>query len=538
MKKLPILLVCALLSLFWTSSLAAQEGLIVSPSQINIAVEKGQTETRTLLIRTTGPVTELRVVPLDLVGPKGDIVLPAEAITVEGSPSGVPANAEITVSVTFNLADAPSGQFTGELLISHDEQSYAVPVSVAVKDQPWLPLGALVVGVALGIGVSTYRSKGRPRDEVLVRLGQIRTQMKVDKDMATKGKPFYTRIDAELVDVEVALEGQQWEKAQQAVMQAETLWARWRRGRPDWLVQLEYYEKLNEKLDHLGEGIFYIDEIKEAARSCFREMPELDEPALFRAKLEPLVRQMNGFITLNSRIDELGAMNTPQSRASARTFQQQLHALTPTDSDGFQNLQVAVESAFGTLQKAQMEAKAVELETLCAKLPEADAQVWLPKAQALKSRVTAIETGDYNTLFVLEDEIDTAMGEVKALISPYRDGVLGGAEAESFSAGTAKGLTTATISRLSGPPAIHVQSLPEQIAGARSRLRWFTWLTYIVAVVFLALAGFVELYNGRPDFGANGIGDYFTLLAWGFGAEATRAAIADMVQGWGLSTGK
>ncbi|MBN2390796.1 MAG: hypothetical protein JXR84_08735, partial [Anaerolineae bacterium] len=91
---------------------------------------------------------------------------------------------------------------------------------------------------------------------------------------------------------------------------------------------------------------------------------------------------------------------------------------------------------------------------------------------------------------------------------------------------------------LSAPPTIYVQSLPEKVAGARNRLRWFTWLTYAFAVVFLALAGFVELYGGRLDFGVNGITDYFTLLVWGFGAEATRASVAEMVQGWGISTGK
>jgi hypothetical protein len=119
---------------------------------------------------------------------------------------------------------------------------------------------------------------------------------------------------------------------------------------------------------------------------------------------------------------------------------------------------------------------------------------------------------------------------------PYREETIRGTESVSF--GTPKGLATEAENWLSSPPTIHVQSLPDQIAGAGRRLRWFTWLTYAVAVIFLALAGFVELYNASPDFGANGIGDYFTLLAWGFGAEATRAAIADMVQGWSISTGK
>lgn len=34
--------------------------------------------------------------------------------------------------------------------------------------------------------------------------------------------------------------------------------------------------------------------------------------------------------------------------------------------------------------------------------------------------------------------------------------------------------------------------------------------------------------------GANAWGDYFALLVWGFGAEATRAAVTGMVRNWGL----
>ncbi len=92
-------------------------------------------------------------------------------------------------------------------------------------------------------------------------------------------------------------------------------------------------------------------------------------------------------------------------------------------------------------------------------------------------------------------------------------------------------------SLLAGLPNVRSQSYKELGEDAGKRLRWFTWLTYGVAVLFLALSGFVELYAARADFGARGVGDYFMLLAWGFGAEATRAAVADMVQGWGITTG-
>lgn len=539
MRKLFVISLCIALSLLWTASLAAQagisgQGLNVSPRQLIVAGMRDQRETRVLLIRADAPVANLRIVPLDLSGPKGDKFLPADAIGVELPATTIPAGGLLSVPVTFNLAGARSGQFSGELLITYDEQSLSVPVNVAVKDPPWFALAVLVVGVGLGIGVSTYRAQGRPRDEVLVRLGQIRTQMKADADLQEAGVPFYNRIDAYLVDVEVALEAQQWEKAQQAVLEAENLWVRWRRGRPDWLVQIEYYDTLNARLKDLGD-VFYVNEIKEAARSAHRAMPTLDEPGLFRASLEPLARYINDFIALRERLTALAATKT--GRATAKTLQQRLCTLSPLNSAGFQSLQAEVETAIGKAQIAQIREKANQLASLGANLPDTQVLEWQSKIAALQTRAADLSPNDADAYLTVEGEVDAALEQVKALtLSASGDEVVPrGAGEAAF--GTPKGLPQME-SWLSGPPTIYVQSLPEKVAGARHRLSWFTWLTYAVAVVFLALAGFVELYGGRLDFGVNGITDYFTLLVWGFGAEATRASIAEMVQGWRISAGK
>jgi hypothetical protein len=542
MRKLLAFCLCVAFSLLGGSvavaSPAAQEGvtgqgLSVSPRQLTVAAMRDQRETRVLLIRTDEPVANLSIVPLDLNGVKGNTILPADAISVDMPAADIPAGGLLTVPVTFNLAGAPSGQFAGELLITYGEQSFSVPLNVSVKDPPWLALVALVVGVGLGIGVSTYRAQGRPRDEVLVRLGQIRTQMKADGDLQKAGAPFYNCIDAHLVDVEVALEAQQWEKAQQAVLEAENLWVRWRRGRPDWLVQLEYYDTLNARLKDLGD-VFYINEIKEAARSAYRAMPTLDEPESFRASLEPLTRQVNDFIALRDRLAVLGTTKT--GRTTAQTLQQRLYALAPANSAAVQSLKNEVEAAIGKAQIAQIKEKAGLLASMGANLPETQSQEWQPKIAALQARVAELVPDDVDAYLAVEGEVDTALEQVRSLTSSsYSDEVLRGAGDTAF--GMPKGLPQME-SWLSSPPTIYVQSLPEKMASARHRLSWFTWLTYAFAVVFLALAGFVELYGGRVDFGANGISDYFALLAWGFGAEATRASVAEMVQGWGISTGK
>ena len=60
----------------------------------------------------------------------------------------------------------------------------------------------------------------------------------------------------------------------------------------------------------------------------------------------------------------------------------------------------------------------------------------------------------------------------------------------------------------------------------------FKLVSYGIAVVFLVGVGFNQLYNDKPTFGADPWKDYFALLAWGFGAEATRDAVTKVIQSW------
>ena len=68
------------------------------------------------------------------------------------------------------------------------------------------------------------------------------------------------------------------------------------------------------------------------------------------------------------------------------------------------------------------------------------------------------------------------------------------------------------------------------MAGARSRLAWFTWGGYLIAIILLVGTGFNQLYLAQAAFGANPWGDYFALFLWGFAAEASRAALTDVLR--------
>jgi hypothetical protein len=68
------------------------------------------------------------------------------------------------------------------------------------------------------------------------------------------------------------------------------------------------------------------------------------------------------------------------------------------------------------------------------------------------------------------------------------------------------------------------------IPSPNRRLQLFSFAGYLTTIVFLAGTGFNQLYLERSTFGADGLRDYFALLAWGFGAEATRSAVTNALR--------
>ncbi|WP_190507564.1 hypothetical protein [Leptolyngbya sp. FACHB-321] len=127
-----------------------------------------------------------------------------------------------------------SGEFSGSLRLSepNGQQSILIPVTVRVKD-PWLlPLLMLLAGTGLGMGFSASCAKGKPCDEILVRAGQLQSQMQDDRELE-QAEAFRTRLESSLIDIRMALQGERWEKGQAAAAQAETIWSKWLKGRTD-----------------------------------------------------------------------------------------------------------------------------------------------------------------------------------------------------------------------------------------------------------------------------------------------------------------
>jgi len=532
------LLGLALLASLGTMPAIAEGEITLTPTQLTVAGTRGAQVMRTVVLQASTPITGLAVVMMDLAGTDGVSVLPAGAIEATLPADALDPNEPLALPLTFDLSEVPSGQFTGELLFPYHDGSFNLPMTVTVKDPPVPPLLMLIGGVALGMGVSWYRAQGRPRDEVLVRVGQLRTQVKADKALQQQALPFYERIDAELVDVEIALQAKKWPEAQQAVDEAETLWLRWRKGRADWLRQLTYYETLLKQLKAAGEALLHIKGLLQSAENAFHALPDLEGPGAFRTSLAAVATKFNTFNDLLTLIQELSQLGEPwQTRA--QRFQKRLEALDPGDEATYPGavttLKQEIEAALDQALQETLASSMTAFQERVAALENTEAAAWQEKALAFQQRVNALQAGDREGYRALLQDVDAAIDDVAAL-QPVTRG-------EEISYGIPKGVPGGLIQALAAfllPPAvaeegaIRAQSWEEKTTQAGKRLRWFTGLSYVVAVLLLAGAGFGELYLAQATFGASPWGDYFALLAWGFGAEATRASITDLVKQWGM----
>ncbi len=447
-----------------------------TPSQITIAGTRGAIETRRVLFTANGEVKGIKIIPLDLTRADDRAVLSATAITGEPPSTQIKANDPLIIPLTFNLNNSPSGEFKGEVRVQYDGGKLAIPVTVKIKDF-WLPpLAALLLGIGLSIFITRYREQGKPRDELLVRAGQLRGEMRSDPEL---DRFFRARIEALLIDSAAALSSEKWEEAKRSIEQAETVMARWHKGRGDWRPQLDYRDGLIKQLENqFGQKDklpAYLLAVRRGIEDAGRNAPDLAGPDKLRDELDRLARQINRYSRLNQQMQTLTSrlrqLPAPpgETLVKARRLQQDLNDLSPGDDQGAERLRGEIES----LQ--------TEIEKLLAQQPK-PAPVAVPKG--------SFGIGDFGQELTLLN-----------LISP-------------------------------APSANPLEITTGEGAGAR--LKWFWRVSYATAVIILAGVGFGELYVLKPTFGANWWTDYFALLAWGFGAEATRAAVIDWMRGQGV----
>jgi ElaB/YqjD/DUF883 family membrane-anchored ribosome-binding protein len=495
--KLVIGLLISALSISIAPSVEAAEAKITAnPTNLSVAetncffTKSACTKARrNILLRTNQRVDNLQIITLDLNSTDGTKVFPANAITIY-SPSesqqinSIPGNKPIKIPIEFDINQIPSGEFNGNLLITYGENELIIPMNVKVKNHWFFPLLILLIGIALGIIISVYRNEGIARDEILVKVASLRSKMRADQDLYDS---FRIKIEGYLIDVETALENRRWQEAQEALGKAQGVWDIWRKHKNDWLDLIKSESKLLEKLEEENqknsqENITFLKEISWQLKSIHRDIANFDSPQVFSEKLKSIREQINRFLRAKTLLQEFNDLtnNLPEViyneesghlKSEYQNLQRKLYNLPPENQEDFEKWQEELENKTNELIKKTQHKSTVEKETL----------KFMPPRNLIFNTVPS---------------------------APQLDPI----------------------------PQVKVEKNQEndKEKSARQRLKTFNLLSYCIAIFLLGGAGYTQLYAANKTFGSNGLTDYFALLAWGFGAEATRDTVTKLLQDWKL----
>jgi hypothetical protein len=458
------------------------------PTQITVQAERGETVVRTIQARISDDISDLSGQPMELLFEKHSRAIPVQLIKVMSS--GIPTSTSprtLTFTLEISLVDVPAGEYIGDLPFTYKGGEIKLPLKVSVRHRwPW-PLFVLCLGVGAGVGLSAYRLRGRPRDQVLVRVGLVRAYLQRDRTMtigilpeyerdgADKAvpNPFKTRIEAALVDVEMSLTSERWDEARTKMDQTDALLRKWIQGRLGWIEQLAYLARLQNRMYCKPDSSRYVQSMRGAIDDACSNAPALESPKDLRDSAQQLT----------DRVEEY-------ERAEAKIF---------------------------------------ALEKLSTSLPVIEQPAWIARTAELRLRLNSMRPEEKAAALLLID-LDHAMLELSAKVQQV---VAATPDERSIEV-----VRTATAGDTPEPageavPEAHLEWLPFAPGDAKSRLRWFEIATYAAALILLGGTGFNEVYIKKLTFGAELWSDYFTLLVWGFGAEATRDSVTSTLRGWG-----
>ena len=495
----------------------------LTPSQVVVAGAIGDVEQRTVVLRLPSTATNLRFMAQDLTSASGDTVLPASAISATlpflmasaSAPTDTVTNL-LTLTVTVDLAKAPAGSFTGQALVLYmnpagaglPAQQVEAPLALGVSAKhPWpLPAFVLIGGVLLGMALTYYRDYMRPRDQLLARLGEVQRRLEADPELAAvdsaaavgtpaarggRGLEFRAAVEASVNAALASLRDGDGEQAKTYAHQAEQLLDLWQQQRQNWLAVLALRDELVDRLVDLPNST-YVNAVRSSLADAVPTM-------------------ISAF---------LGAAQTP---TSWKTYVDSVATEVEKHRVYLQDYSVVMDQLNAATRKV-----------MDAELPESDRTAKYAELAAIQNELDNIDPvmdGSAPTkLAALSDRV-TAV--VASLPAPVAVSALPMAAAMDASG------TDSPASLLVWLSNLHMPTLAElgRDKGPRVRLAVFAWGSVILALLLLALVGFNELYAKNPIFGAVWLTDYLGLLAWGFGAEATRASVTNLVQGWGVMQG-
>jgi hypothetical protein len=594
---------------------------LATPQQLSFAAASGESIQFRFQLKETSkgsPSAGVKVLATDLRGTTGTRLLRADKIRAAPESDTLAGGALMPVSVTIDLHEAKSGKYTGQLMVSDAyHNDIAVPLEVSVKDRWPLPLLVLLFGVAAGMTISGYRARGRPRDELMMRIEAVREQLTEASALKQALEPLVQRI---LVEVSAHIEARKWDAAKEAAARAEALVLRWRGDEEAWSIALKRLQDVRRKLDDLVEAAIVVQLRRHlerldlatlaSAKALAEEADKAEDLVAFLRRMYQLVDKVASDMeelssatekrALSKELDnlrvslgELKADNKALEDAlsAARALQRKVQDVLEKEAALKQEigvLEAETEKISGELRKPAASKAGRSIAQLASDLRSESADDEPLEVQ--RQRIENIWRGLWSAKAMLQlDAREPRSAEDKALAAwlgeagTYRrspqdfEASIETLEANLPDASWPNGLRpkvpklprpremrgkgtglSAELARdsFSTPPVVEKSVEPQpppapetlwrrvlgrlspRAAGERSRLRLalFRYSTYALALGLLVWMGFAEIYAASPTFGADGAKDYLVLFLWGFGAEATRSAVTEVVKGLAPAT--
>jgi hypothetical protein len=454
------------------------------PGEITLNGTVRQQFERHIVLRETsggGVVQGLHIVPQDLIEANTGRALPAGQVRVALAAQQLVGGDLLTATMHLNLRRVPPGVYKGKLLFAADPNLLlALPLTVNVRHGWWWPLIVVIIGVLLGLGLSSYQARGKRRDEFVIQIAALRDALKDDPDL---NQGFGPRMEVLLAEANAAVRSAAWPDAEAKVTEANQLVTRWRSQRQDWQKQLAYLRnELTKKLDEARTTAVMVRKLRQSAADLSNEAANYESPKALRDKILELEQSLQAFEQLEARVENL--------EAQRETFD--AGKVEPATYSAWQSKETDLTQKLESLLPEQADAFAA-LEAEVAAQEAALRQYTTENPQALKVTPQAA--------LAMSDIAPTTEGQAGALIPE----IVNGGAYDPVKAG--------------------------------GRLRWYSGLVYIVGGLLLAAVGLNTLYVNNPTFGANWLGDYLSLLIFGLGAETTFASVADLMRRWGLPAG-
>jgi hypothetical protein len=498
---------------------ATDDNYSISPATLAVYAVQGDTEERTILFLKSSPETgieHIQVVPLPLTRTDNREVILASAIH-PGTPVLLDPPNGLTIPVTFTFNTSVPGEYAGNFLINSNSSATLMPVTVKLKERPWLPALVLAFFTVFSVLFYDYATRGLKTDKLKVKINSITSRLPAefpgDSPTSRYTRYFYGKISQPLAEAVGNLGQGDYDRAESDYKIAEAVWTNWILSRPQWAVRLEDSVKIEKtaweidtrvkkawpKECPLEKTLPFIERCLARLDAVWEQAPGIDPatatsttPETTRTRLDALHTTQRLFEGCFAQVQEIPVHNPDEVPGCIQKLRKMLRDYTFDDTE--EKIREFVNSFTTECIACAREVNRSDLRI---------SPVLLEFTSRQTPKTVAPEPGPEKELSAWQkfcQRVGDLWHGICQWVGRQWDG------------------TRQWIWRNS-------PLSPSQ----KIRLYEILHSVFLPALI-LFIMGFTQLYYNNLTFGANGAGDYFTLVLWGFATGTASEPLAQLIK--------